>query len=271
MWLNTWFEADMKLSIHGCRGSTATSSSFTKKYGGNTSCFEIKTDNHQFIFDAGSGFQNIEFSKNQVTYLLLSHFHHDHIQGLPFNSQLFDIKNEVIVSSDLFDIETVKTTVQEYFSPPYFPIDIVSSLPNVKFLSFKDIQKQLEAYLSLESIPLNHPGGSIGYKLKHKDKSFVYLCDNEFEETQRKSLTTFSKNADLLIWDGMFTEKELAEKKGWGHSSIKQAIDFNAEANCKKILISHHAPHRSDKELDQIADNLPESFTLASDGLEIEV
>ena len=71
--VNKWFELNMKLSIHGCRGSTATSSSITKKYGGNTSCFEIRTDNHQFIFDAGSGFQNIEFSKNTVTYLQIGH------------------------------------------------------------------------------------------------------------------------------------------------------------------------------------------------------
>ena len=69
----------------------------------------------------------------------------------------------------------------------------------------------------------------------------------------------------------MFTEKELIEKKGWGHSSIEQAIDFNKEANCKKILISHHAPYRSDKELDQIAAGLPELFKLSSDRLEIEV
>jgi phosphoribosyl 1,2-cyclic phosphodiesterase len=261
----------MKLSIHGCRGSTATSSPITKKYGGNTSCFEIKTDSHQFIFDAGSGFQNIKFSKTQVTYLLLSHFHHDHIQGLSFNSQLFDPDNEIIISSDLFDVETVKVIVQKYFSPPYFPIDVISSLPNIKFLSLENIQKQLEADLSLDSIHLNHPGGSIGYKLTQKDNSFIYLCDNEFEEDQRKTLINFSKNADLLVWDGMFTEKELAEKKGWGHSSIKQAIDFNMVANCKKILITHHAPHRSDKELDQIGDSLPELFTLARDGLEVEV
>ena len=69
----------------------------------------------------------------------------------------------------------------------------------------------------------------------------------------------------------MFTQEELADKKGWGHSSIEQAIDFNTAANCKKILITHHAPNRSDKELDQIAKDLPELFTLARDGLEIEV
>ena len=123
--------------------------------------------------------------------------------------------------------------------------------------------------MSVDSILLNHPGGSAGYKLTHKNNSFIYLCDNEFDENQIKTLANFSKNADILIWDGMFTQEELADKKGWGHSSIEQAIGFNEYANCKKILISHHAPHRSDKELDQIAGGLPELFTLSSDGLMI--
>ena len=261
----------MKLSIHGCRGSIATSSPSKKKYGGNTSCFEITTDAHQIIFDAGSGFQNVQFSKVKTSYLLLSHFHHDHIQGLAFNPQLFDPKNEIIISSDLFDIETVKARIENYFSPPYFPIDIVSSLPNLKFLPFSKVQEKTENDILLGSVILNHPGGSTGYKFTEKNISFIYLCDNEFEGSQRKTLIDFSENADLLIWDGMFTKKELTYKKGWGHSSIEQAIDFNKDANCKKILISHHAPYRSDKELDQIADGLPELFTLASDGLEIEV
>ena len=133
----------MKLSIHGCRGSTATSSRSTQKYGGNTSCFEVSTDNHQIIFDAGSGFQNVELSKTQVSFLLLSHFHHDHVQGLAFNPQLFDPKNEIIISSALCEIENVKKTIQKYFSSPYFPIDIVSSLSNIKFLPFNAVKKKL--------------------------------------------------------------------------------------------------------------------------------
>tara|TARA_B100000242_G_scaffold21353_1_gene12936 strand:+ start:3789 stop:4592 length:804 start_codon:yes stop_codon:yes gene_type:complete len=265
------FEAEMKLSIHGCRGSTATSSHFTQKYGGNTSCFEVATDNHQIIFDAGSGFKNVAFSKSTVSFLLFSHFHHDHIQGLPFNPELFDPKNEIIISSGLCDIGLVKDTIQKYFSPPYFPIDIVSLLSNVTFLPFNIVQDKLEKDISLDSMLLKHPGGSTGYKLKEKTRSFIYLCDNEFEEDQRKSLANFSKNADLLVWDGMFTHEELADKKGWGHSSIEQAINFNTGANCKKIVITHHAPSRSDKELDQIAKDLPELFLLAKDGLEIEV
>ena len=261
----------MKLSIHGCRGSTATSSYSTQKYGGNTSCFEIITDNHQIIFDAGSGFQNIKFLKSTVSFLFLSHFHHDHIQGLPFNPELFDPKNKIIISSDLYDIKVVKQTIQKYFSPPYFPIDLVSSLSNIKFLPFNAVQENLKKDISIDSVLLNHPGGSKGYKLVEKNSSFVYLCDNEFGEDQRKSLAHFSKNADLLVWDGMFTQEEIDDKKGWGHSSIEQAIDFNKGANCKKILITHHSPNRNDEELDQIAKDLPELFMLARDGLEIEV
>ncbi len=84
-------------------------------------------------------------------------------------------------------------------------------------------------------------------------------------------LFIWEENADLLVWDGMFTQKEITDKKGWGHSSIEQAIDFNVGANCKKILITHHAPSRSDKELDRISKGLPELFMLARDGLEMEV
>ena len=112
----------MKLSIHGCRGSAATSSPSTNKYGGNTSCFEVITGDDQIIFDAGSGFKNIKFSKSRASFLLISHFHHDHIQGLPFNPELFDPKNEIIISSGLCDIELVKQTIRKCFSPPYFPI-----------------------------------------------------------------------------------------------------------------------------------------------------
>jgi len=97
------------------------------------------------------------------------------------------------------------------------------------------------------------------------------LCDNEFEADQRETLTAFAEKADLLIWDGMFTEKELVNRKGWGHSSIEQATKFNEEAYCKKVLISHHAPGRSDQDLDRIASSLPELFVVASDRLEIEI
>ncbi len=133
------------------------------------------------------------------------------------------------------------------------------------------MQKKLQGNFSLDSIKLNHPGGSVGYKLIHGDTSFVYFCDNEFEEEQREALTTFAGKADLLIWDGMFTQKELVTKKGWGHSSIEQAIDFNKDANCKRVIISHHAPHRSDKELDQISKILPDLFILSRDKLEMSM
>ena len=133
------------------------------------------------------------------------------------------------------------------------------------------MRKNIEAESTIESIPLNHPGGCRGYKLTQKNRSFIYLCDNEFEAGQRKILTNFVEKADLLIWDGMFTDEELEQKKGWGHSSVEQAIHFNQEAQCKKVLIAHHAPHRTDAALDYISGKLPETVSFAMEKLEIEV
>ena len=96
----------------------------------------------------------------------------------------------------------------------------MSALPNIKFAPFDAVKEKVSKFCSLNSIALNHPGGSVGYKLTHKNKSFIYLCDNEFEADQRETLSEFANKADVLIWDGMFTEKELADRKGWGHSSI---------------------------------------------------
>ena len=189
---------------------------------------------------------------------------------MPFNPQIFDPNNEIVISSDLHDHETVKE-ISKLFFTSYFPIDIVSALPNLKFAPFDAVKEKLNEFYSLNSIALNHPGGSVGYKITQKNKSLIYLCDNEFEADQRETLTAFAEKADVLIWDGMFTEKELVDRRGWGHSSIEQAIKFNEEANCKKVLISHHAPARSDQDLDHIASSLPELFTVASDRLEIEV
>ena len=133
----------MKLITHGCRGSIPNSSSEMMKYGGNTTCFELILDKFQVFFDTGSGFQNAILNPNKEILIFFSHFHHDHIQGLPFNPELFDPKNEIIISSGLCDIELVKQTIQKCFSPPYFPFDVVSLLSNIKFLPFNAVQDKL--------------------------------------------------------------------------------------------------------------------------------
>ena len=105
-----------------------------------------------------------------------------------------------------------------------------------------------------------------------KDKNkFEYLCDKEVTISQSEVLKKFVEKADVVIWDGMFTKKEIHSKTGWGHSSIEQGIDFLSTVNCGKIIISHHAPYRTDAELDKINQSLPHGFHLAKDGHVLEL
>ena len=104
-----------------------------------------------------------------------------------------------------------------------------------------------------------HPGGAMGYKFSSKTGNIVIILDNEFISEQEADLISFCKNADLLVWDAMFTDKELAFRRGWGHSSVEQAENFSKKANIKRTILSHHSPHRSDREIDFLSEKLGSS------------
>ena len=104
---------------------------------------------------------------------------------------------------------------------------------------------------------MKHPGGAFGYSFKSGSKKVVIALDNEFDPDKEGDLLGFCEDADILIWDGMYTNEEITNKKGWGHSTIEQAVDFTKKSNVKKTVICHHSPTRGDDEIDTIRDNLP--------------
>ena len=124
----------MQVNVHGCRGSIPSCSAETVGYGGNTSCYEILFDNIQLIIDTGSGFRTVKLDRDLEKIILYSHWHHDHIQGLPFNGDIFDSANEIALCSALSTKRPFRHTLQTYFSGGYFPVDIVTVLKNLKFL-----------------------------------------------------------------------------------------------------------------------------------------
>ena len=260
----------MKLITHGCRGSIPNSSNELTKYGGNTTCFELVLDEFQVFFDAGTGFQNAPLNPSKEILIFFSHFHHDHLQGLAFNKDLLKPETNTFISSALVEPEDLKKIIQSYFSGVFFPLDLFGNLKNVTFSGFTESQARLRNEFKIETLKLKHPGGSHGYSLTKANKKFVFLCDNEFTNSQSRELRNFSKNADIVIWDGMFTQEELGSKAGWGHSSIEQGVEFFSDSNCGKIIISHHAPSRTDAELDMIEKKLPDGFYLAKDGQVLE-
>ena len=256
----------MKLITHGCRGSIPNPSKEMLKYGGNTTCFELNMDDFQVFFDTGSGFQNAVLDNNKKIIIVFSHFHHDHLQGLAFNKYLITAEKKTFICSALVNAEKLNKIIRRYFSGDFFPLDLFENLDNVTFSNFTDVQTMVSGEFKIETIKLNHPGGSYGYSVTRNNKKCVFLCDNEFTTSQADELKIFAENADMVIWDGMFTEEELRVKTGWGHSSIQQGIDFFSSLNCGEIIISHHAPYRTDAELDIIEESLPTGIHLAKDG-----
>ena len=256
----------MKLKTHGCRGSIPNPSKEMLRYGGNTTCFELNMDDFQVFFDTGSGFQNAVLDDNKQKIIVFSHFHHDHLQGLAFNKYLITAEKKTFICSALVNAEKLNKIIRRYFSGDFFPLDLFENLDNVTFSNFTDVQTMVSGEFKIETIKLNHPGGSYGYSVTRNNKKCVFLCDNEFTTSQADELKIFAENADMVIWDGMFTEEELRVKTGWGHSSIQQGIDFFSNSNCGEIIISHHAPYRTDAELDIIEQSLPTGIQLAKDG-----
>ena len=236
---------------HGVRGSVPSSNANTLKYGGNTSCVELKNDSIQLIFDCGSGFSKVKFSNNIQPILFISHFHHDHIQGLPFNS-FQKIKNKkILVTSAHLNKDIVYKNLSKYYSSPYFPVDFIKISNIFEFVEFDEVVLRF-SHLKINSIDLNHPGKCSGYSATINNKKFCYLLDNEYYENQKQELINFCNHSDTIIWDGMFLESELRDKKGWGHSSIEQGVRFAKEIDVKNFIISHHSPSRSDEEIDKL-------------------
>ena len=260
----------MKLLVHGCRGSIPISTPETNIYGGNTSCYELVFGDYQLIFDTGTGFRNVELDHLKKTIIFYSHWHHDHIQGLAFNSGLFNPKKNTYITCALNDKNESKNIIHRYFSGFYFPIELTKKLSNLKFVEFNDLKKDFEKDFQIEFLKLNHPGGSVGYSIKNKNKKITILLDNGYNKEQFLDLKKFANNSNWIVWDGMFTNDELKNKAFWGHSTIEQGIEFFHNSGIENMLITHHDPSRTDDQLNVLSKELPKGIIFAKDGMIVD-
>jgi len=239
---------------HGVRGSIPNPGHKTLSYGGNTPCVEIKTKKYQLIFDCGSGFSKVDFSNNLQSIIFISHFHHDHIQGLAFNNYNSDLNKKIILTSAHSNIKDTRSYLSSYYKDPYFPVDFIDVIDKFQFTEFAKVVSDFKD-LKINSIDLNHPGNCSGYSITSDDKKFCYLLDNEYQESQKKELIEFCNFSNTIIWDGMYLDSELSDKKGWGHSSIEQGVYLSSQIEVNNFLISHHSPSREDSEIEKIKKN----------------
>jgi phosphoribosyl 1,2-cyclic phosphodiesterase len=275
----------MLVRLWGTRGSVASPGPDTVRYGGNTACVEVRTDDALLILDAGTGIRPLGVSlrghRGRID-LLLTHLHLDHIQGIGFFEPIFGSGVEVHIWGPPSATEGLRDRLARYLSPPLFPVrlrDLGStvSLHDVPHRPFVigDATVRGEAVI--------HPGPTVGYRITAGRSSIAYLPDHEpalgapyFPIGPKwTSGNGLAERVDLLIHDAQYTPAEYPAHVGWGHSSTEHTRAFARQAGVRRLVTFHHDPSHSDDELDALVAALqardgPEAVG-GTEGLELTV
>ncbi len=256
--------------------------------GGNTTCIEIRTaDNKMIIIDAGSGLRGLGSSlsergeKVNEFHIFFTHFHWDHLQGLPFFAPVvFTPGNKLFFYSPEDDLELI---LKGQMRQPYFPITMEMMNAELNFIKLEGTEMALGSTL-IKWKAMRHPGGCYAYKITENKKSLIFATDSEitlddFKRVEENS--SFFEKVDLLILDAQYTLGEAIEKYDWGHTSYSMAIDFATEWGIKALALFHHEPNYNDRKiysilnsaewyLARLSDKKLKLFT-AVEGLEINL
>jgi ribonuclease BN (tRNA processing enzyme) len=251
----------MRAILWGTRGSVARAGGNTVRYGGDTACVEVTaSDGSMLILDGGSGLlhvlSRIPPDATRVD-ILLTHLHMDHIQGLGFFSPLRTTEVDTHIWGPVSTTMRLAERLGRYLSPPLFPVrirDLKSELHDLGPGRFELGSFQITTDL------ICHPGPTLGYRIEEGGRALVYMPDHEpalghrvFPGDPRwTSGIDLARDADLLIHDAQYTDEEYADRVGWGHSTLSQAVAFADQAGAGKLVTFHHDPEHSDDHLDEL-------------------
>ena len=246
----------------GCRGSLAAPGPETVRYGGNTSCLEVRpSDGRLIVIDAGTGARNLGIalgkSRPDRIDILLTHLHLDHIEGLGFFGPVWDENCEVHIWGPPSPLRTLREDIAKYFSPPLFPVHLDDLPSHLVIHDVPDGEWEIGA-TKIRAQPVNHPGPTVGYRLQDGDKVLTYISDHEPAlGVDLRSVTpdwvsgyALAYGADVLLHDSQYTEEEYPGRVGWGHSSIAHTVSFALITKVKRLVMFHHDPLHSDAQLE---------------------
>ncbi len=268
----------MEARIWGCRGSLATPGEQTVRYGGNTTCVELRTSSGAVVvLDAGTGVRDLGRTLvGRVTEidLLLTHLHLDHIEGLGFFAPLFDPACTIRVHGPRPDGGSLAEMIATYLSPPYFPVPFDRIDADLSFVELERDSFELDG-LRVTSAPVKHPGPTLAYRLSENGASLAFVPDNE-PGLERESGLEVAAGADLLLHDAQYTDEEYAERVGWGHCSLTHFADYLRDAAPARALMFHHDPSHDDDRLESMLElarsaSGHERLELGHEGLELSL
>jgi len=296
----------MKVRFWGVRGSIPVPGRSTNRYGGNTSCVEVRPRGAwPIIIDAGTGIRRLGKSLMEdafgdgggTAHVLISHTHWDHIQGLPFFAPFYTRGNRMHVFARQREDTHLQAVFASQTEDPYFPVPLSSLKAEVEFHELVEgAQFEIDG-ARVTCTRLNHPWIAMAYRIDADGGSLVYasdtapfadvLLEHEFIKTppvlgsrlptevadklrtMRAALVAMCKGADLLVYDTQFTPAEYKRQPHWGHSTPDDAIAIAREAQVKTLCLYHHAPMRSDDQQDEILASCRATVHKAGDAFDV--
>jgi phosphoribosyl 1,2-cyclic phosphodiesterase len=248
----------MNVTFWGVRGSVPTPQRENLGFGGETACIEVEAEGKRIVLDAGTGLRQLGDRvlcglgpEGLNEDILLSHFHWDHLQGIPYFAPLF--RNSILRFHSLMPAESLHSTLSALMAAPFFPIAFDAAAAIKEFRQFKSLSPFEIGPFLIRPFPLRHPQGCTGFRIECRDHIVVYATDYEHGDAESDAvLLEHASGADLLIADAQYTPEEYPQRIGWGHSTWLEAAEIAKRAKVKRLVLFHHDPLRDDDSLSEI-------------------
>lgn len=247
-------EEEFFVRFWGVRGSLPSPGPNTIEFGGNTPCVEVRCGERVLVFDAGSGIhplgnQLVSEGINRLD-LFFTHTHYDHIGGLPFFGPFYSEETTIDIWSGHMDDDetTTKQMVKKFMSPPFFPVPPEIFKARVGYHDFAPgNQFDLPGGIVIKTVALNHPGGSMGYRVDFDGRSICYITDTEHVPGEPdQAILDLIQGANIMIYDATYCDTEFDRFIGFGHSTWQEGIRLCEAAGVEQYCIFHHRPSHDD-------------------------